>query len=129
MRKPLYTGLWIAYAIVALVGLYWGLKGSLGAPDTGGLQTLTYRLSITGTAVGEDSVVFKARQGDTITLVIGSDRPGEIHVHGYEKAVGLKPGAEVTLTLVARDAGRFPVHLHDPDGSMRHLAMLEVRPR
>jgi hypothetical protein len=76
-----------------------------------------------------DSPVFRATEGDTITLVIRSDQPGEVHVHGYEKKIVLAPSGEVQLTFVAADPGTFPIHLHDSDGSMHHLAMLEVQPK
>ena len=65
-----------------------------------------------------------------MTLIIRSDKVAEVHVHGNEDTkVDLSPGREVTLTFVAADVGRFPVHIHDPDGSMYPLGMLEVQPR
>lgn len=81
--------------------------------------------------------MFKVTQGDTVTLVVGSDRPGEAHVHGYDKRIALNPGSEVTLTFIAKDAGLYPLHLHerldsrDPDSPVlhRHLAAIEVQPK
>jgi len=79
---------------------------------------------------GAEQPLFKARQGDNVILAIHSEVPGEVHVHMYEdRQVDLKPGGEVTLTFRAANPGSFPVHLHDPDGSMHHLAMLEVHPK
>jgi hypothetical protein len=94
-----------------------------------GAQSRIYHLSVTNTDPTADAPVFTARQGDTVTLVIHSARPGELHVHAVEEsALALKPGGEVNLTFVAKNSGRFAVHLHDPDGSMHHVAMLEVQP-
>jgi plastocyanin len=93
------------------------------------VQARVFHLSVSAPAADTESPVLKVTQGDTVTFVIRSDRPGEVHVHIYEKRVTLKPGGEVTLTFTATAVGLFPVHLHDPDGSMSHLAMLEVRPK
>jgi hypothetical protein len=58
------------------------------------------------------------RYRHTVTLMIRCNRRGEVYVHVYERKVVLVPGGEVKLTFVATDAGTFPIHLHDPDGSM-----------
>lgn len=121
--------LWVGVTAVLLGGLYFALKSSLGEHEQRGVHTRVYRLSIPGSPPPEEAPVFKVLQGDIVTLVIRSARAGELHVHGYEKKVVLQPGAEVSLTFTATQPGVFPVHLHDPDGSMRRLAMLEVQPR
>ena len=122
--------LWAALAVLLLVGLYWGLKASLGVHESAGVQSRIYHLSVKNTDTVGDAPVFQAGQGDTLTFVIHSDRPGELHVHAYEEEkIELKPGGEVRLTFLAKGAGRFAIHLHDPDGSMHHLAILEVQPR
>lgn len=120
---------WIAFAILVLGGLYWGLQASLGGREAGVAQSRTYRVSISTPRAGDALPIFRATQGDTVTLVISSDRPGETHVHGYEEKMALRPGGQVTLTFTAAAAGRFPLHLHAPDSSMHHLATLEVQPQ
>jgi hypothetical protein len=77
----------------------------------------------------EDFPVFKARQGETLTLTIHSERRGSIHIHGYEKSIELVPHGDVTLQFVATDAGLFPIHLHGADNGMEHLATFEIRPK
>lgn len=130
MNLPGYSRLllWIALTIL-LSGLYWASKSTLGSREPSAVHSRVFNLSVSAPHPGEESPVFKARQGDTVTLVIRSDRPGEVHVHIYEKQIMLKPGGEVTLTFTATAAGLFPVHLHDPDGTMTHLAMVEVQPK
>jgi len=126
--------LWAAVAAAVLGSLYFALKASLGGHEhaqgheTAAPRHWAFRLTIAEPLAGEPPPVFKARQGDTITLIVRSDRPGELHVHGIEKVVTLNPQGAVKLTFVARDAGGFPLHLHSPDGTMRHLALLEVDP-
>ena len=128
MRRRTHAIVWTAFAVLLLGGLYLGLRASLSGHDAGGLQSSSYALSVSQPRPGEVFPNFKTTQGSTVTLLIRSDVPGAVHVHGYEKKVDLKIGEEVTLTFTASDAGLFPLHLHDPDGSMRHLATLEVRP-
>lgn len=129
MRRRAHAIQWAGLAVALLAGLYLGLKVSRGGHDTGEIQSSTYRLSISEARPGEGFPKFRTTQGHTITLLISSDRLGSAHVHGYEKEIDLKPGGEVTLTFTANEAGLFPLHLHNPDGSMRHLATVEVEPK
>jgi hypothetical protein len=121
--------LWAALAVLLLGGLYKGFKFSLGEREPGEPHSLTYRLVISAPQPVAEPPVFKVTQGDRISFVFRSDRPGEAHVHGYEKMVVLKPGSDVSLTFMATNAGLFAIHLHDPDGSMHALGTLEVQPR
>jgi FtsP/CotA-like multicopper oxidase with cupredoxin domain len=128
--RSLRTTLLIAFTALLLGILYWGLKTSLTEQDVGVVQSRVYRLSVSTGTPPELPPVFAARQGDTVTLVVKSDRVAELHVHGdKERTISLRPGREATLTFTVTDAGRFPVHVHDPDGSMYPLGMLEVQPR
>lgn len=137
MPKRFYAVLWIALTTLLLIGLYVGLHESFNEPPSSRLHSHTYRLSISEHRPGVQLPVFEAQQGDSITLAIGADRRGEVHVHGYEKNVVLSPGGEVSLTFTAQDSGLYPIHLHEPLGLHkpespilhRHLATLEVQPR
>lgn len=136
--KQRFRGLlWMLLAILLLGGLYFGMRATLREPADQEADGRTFKLSVAAPNPGEEYPVFTATQGDTVTFVIGSDRAGEIDVHGYDKQVVVKPGGEVELTFVATSAGAFPLHLHEPfdppaaDGSMNHryMAMLEVQPK
>jgi len=130
MSKPLQAVLWIAFVILMLSIMYWGFNASFTAYDTRGVQFHVYRLSVPARGSSEVLPVFTVRQGDTVTLVVRSDRIAEVHVHGYEeRTIALRPEQDAMLTFTVRNAGRFPVHIHDPDGSMYPLGMLEVQPR
>ena len=69
-----------------------------------------------------------ACQGQEVTLRIGSDVDGLIHVHGYEDAVSateVTAGEELDLTFTAGRAGQYPIELHpagDPRGNQRGRA-------
>jgi len=130
MSRRVYLSLWVTFSIAVLGGLYWVLKYSLAPHATSSMATSTFHLNVSAPPAGEEFPVFKVMQGDTVTLIVHSDQSGELHVHAStEQKIVLNPHSEVKLTFVAAEAGLFPVHLHDPDGAMRHLAMLEVQPR
>ena len=121
--------LWATATLLLLAAPYFALKFLLDEPAPPSAHTQVYRLWVPAPRPSTDAPVLRALQGDTVTLVIRSNQAGEVHVHGYEKKVVLQPGSEVRLSFAATRAGAFPVHFHDADGSMRHLAMLEVQPR
>ncbi|MBL8269696.1 hypothetical protein [Steroidobacter sp.] len=124
----------IALSLLLLAGMYWILRESSKEGSSAPVAH-TFRIDISGdadtlTARAQSGVpVFKANQGDTVTLVATSTQPGSLHLHVYDRSVPLVPGSEVTLTLEATTAGAFPIHWHDPQNLMIHLAILEVQPR
>lgn len=124
-----HSSFYLLALALLLVVLYSAIHISLGTTVLVKGRALTYKLSVSTSLPAGPPPIFKATQGDTVTLLIGSTRTGEVHLHGYEKVITLKPAHEVELTLVTQYAGLFPIHLHDPDGSMYPLAMLEVQPR
>ena len=50
-------------------------------------------------------------------------------MHGYEKSIAVSPAGGATLTFVADYGGSFPVHVHERNGTMLQVAVLEVHPR
>jgi hypothetical protein len=137
LRRQTRVILSAAIVAVLLCGLYGGLRGLLRQHDARVTDSAIFKLSISTPKPDakplplEDSPVFKAAEGQTVTLLISSEQPGSLHVHGYEKEIDLAPGREVALTFQATVAGRFPVHLHhpEPDSAMDYLATLEVQPK
>lgn len=135
MRRSSYSILIVVIAVLLLCGVYAARKTT--RPDHAGRVTAStsFKLSVPASAGSSQSAspvdlpVFRVVRGQTVTLLISSQTRGSVHVHGYEKSIDLAPGGNVTLTFVADSSGRFPVHLHDPDGAMHGLAVLEVLPQ
>lgn len=133
-RRNLTAVISITLALVLLAAMYQVLRKTA---DEGSRapEAHTFRIDISAdadtlTQAAQAGVpVFKAREGDTITLVATSTQPGSLHVHVYDRNVPLVPGGEATLTFEATMAGAFPVHWHDPQNLMIHMAILEVQPR
>ena len=51
--------------------------------------------------------------GDRVRLTVTSDVADELHVHGYDEEVSLRPGEPASLEFVADEAGLFEVETHE----------------
>ena len=54
-------------------------------------------------------------KGQELTLLITTQRAGEIHIHGYEKEMDVKPGDTATFKFSTTLPGQFPIELHTPN--------------
>ena len=66
-----------------------------------------------------------ARKGETVRLVVSSDSPQEIHLHGYDITRDAAPGKPARFEFKADIEGVFEVKLEGPH---TQVAKLEVRP-
>lgn len=72
-------------------------------------QSQIYRLSLDSLRSGDALPVLRTRQGDLVTLVVRSDRPGELYVHEkQDRQTLLNPGHDVTLSFVAAQRRALP---------------------
>lgn len=55
----------------------------------------------------------KVAKGERLTLKATSDEPHEIHVHGYDKVLDVKPGSVERVTFKANQTGSFLVEVED----------------
>lgn len=67
-------------------------------------------------------------RGDRVALLIESEVAGELHLHGYDREVALKPGGKARLSVEADRSGQFEMELHEPGGGHREVARLVVQP-
>jgi plastocyanin len=82
------------------------------------------KVSVSGGKVAPESSVHKVSRGQTVRLVVTSDKADELHVHGYDKSAELPAGTATTLEFPADQTGRFEVETHE---SGLQLLQLEVR--
>jgi len=71
-------------------------------------------------------------EGDVIELVWTSDEPVELHLHGYDLEIQVRPDKPTTMIIEAYATGRFPITSHGwGEGGHGHdaLTYLEVYPR
>ena len=69
-------------------------------------------------------------EGDAVELRWASDEAVELHLHGYDRKIRLRPGIPAAMSISAHATGRFPITSHGW-GEHGHTALtfLEVHPR
>ena len=60
--------------------------------------------------------VMKVKQGDSVTLRIGSDEHGSLHLHGYDIEREVGPDKTATMVFTADATGNFTITFHPGDG-------------
>jgi hypothetical protein len=82
-----------------------------------------------GTAVGGVKRV-QAAKGDTVRIVVASDAPDEIHLHGYDIYENAAPGRPARFVFRADIEGIFEIESHVAEDAGRDplLARLVVEP-
>ena len=71
-------------------------------------------------------------EGDVVELRWTSDEPVELHLHGYDLAIHVRPDEPAAMVIEAHATGRFPITSHGwGEGGHGHdaLTYLEVYPR
>lgn len=61
--------------------------------------------------------------GETLRLVVTSDRDSEVHGHGFEVDAPVPAGEPTSIELVGETPGVFEVELHDPDLLLLQIAV------
>ncbi|MCI0687819.1 MAG: cupredoxin domain-containing protein [Sporichthyaceae bacterium] len=67
----------------------------------------------------------RVEHGDTVRIVLTSDRADELHVHGYDLEESVAAGGTATLEFSADQSGSFEVEAHELDPPL--LFTLQVR--
>lgn len=74
-------------------------------------ERLDFTLRVANGGMTPDTVA--ARQGDTVTARLESDRAGVIHFHGYDLEREVTAGGTAELQFTADATGRFPITFHE----------------
>jgi hypothetical protein len=111
----------VPVVVLVLGGLFFLLR-----PDnpSGAPQGRTFDVSIKGGEMNPDEI--SVDEGDKVTLRVSSDKPTELHIHGYDVEQEVEPGQEAELRFEADLTGRFEIEDHD---SEKELGVLQVQPR
>jgi hypothetical protein len=111
----------ILAVVLVLGGLFFLLR-----PDTpaAGARERTLDVSIEGGEMSPAEI--SVNEGDQVTLRMSSDKPMELHVHGYDVEQEVEPGQTARLRFEADLTGRFEIEDHETE---RELGVLQVRPR
>jgi hypothetical protein len=85
-----------------------------------------FELTVSKGKLVSGPAIIQVREGDDVQLQITSDRADELHMHGYDLHLLLKPNVAATLAFKAEHSGRFDYELHH---AHTDLGTLEVQPK
>ena len=89
-----------------------------------------FTLEIHGDTPIAKSQVLTVSQNDQVEIRVSSDKPVQVHLHGYDIEKDIVPNVVTSFRLKATATGRFPIEIHSKEPiKQRPLAYLEVRPR
>ena len=94
-----------------------------------------FDLRVEGRAVvGGEGGVIRVQDDDQVELRWTTDERVELHLHGYNIELVVRPGETATMSFEAFATGRYPITSHGfGDGERSHshgaLIYLEVHPR
>ena len=69
---------------------------------------------------------FRVEGGQKVVIKTTADVTDEVHLHGYDISVDVKPGEVATLDFTANKTGRFPIEL---EGIKKDIGIIEVYPK
>jgi hypothetical protein len=122
--------------VTAVIGSI--LLSLLGSPSqVSSAEAERFSIVIRGRSVDGPHRTIRATQGAMLELAFAADETVELHLHGYDRHLSVRPGQEAVMRLDAKIAGRFPIEAHHFGGgavgspSRRHVVLLylEVHPR
>ncbi len=105
-----------------------------GAINVASAAEVTYVLTIANGRLPENMRRIRVKQNDVVKLQWSTDKPMNVHLHGYDIEKELAPGAVTEMSFTARATGRFTIEPHlakQPSGGHAHgeiLVTIEVYP-
>jgi len=111
--------------LLALGGLFFALRpGPAGYNDPDEPRERAFALSIKDGAMSPGKI--EVHEGDRVTLRLTSEKPTEVHLHGYDLEEEVSPGEAAALSFEADLPGRFEIEDHESEDV---LGVLLVQPR
>ena len=102
----------------------------LGAIANARAEDRVFALQIHSEGPTAKPQVLAVRQNDQVVVRVSSDKPVQVHLHGYDIERDVVPNVVTSLRFTATATGRFPIEIHSREPlKQRPLAYLEVRPR
>jgi plastocyanin len=100
-----------------------GATGTTGptAPQPAPVQ----KIQVKGGRVVGGLATIKAKQGDTVRFQVSTDKPHEIHLHGYNVAKNATTTKPASFQLKATETGIFEIEIED---TSTQIAELRVEP-
>ena len=115
-----------AIVLIALVVLFFLLRPGSPPPESG--DVAEKQEEVVAVAINEGIMSppeVTVYEGELVNLQITSDRPIEVHLHGYDLTEEVEPGETAGLSFEATDTGRFAIEDHNTDAE---VGVLLVQP-
>ena len=89
-----------------------------------------FNLSLRNGLLESKNNTLLVRRGERVELRFTTDRPIQLHLHGYDIEAGASPESPATISFTADIPGRFPVseHAHGKGHHHRAVLYLDVHP-
>ncbi len=88
------------------------------ACGSGGPQAVEVSVEVGEETMSPETV--RVNQGDTVTLKIDAEEPGEFHLHGYDLELDVEAAEVSDMLFVADATGRFRITFHHQEESDEH---------
>jgi plastocyanin len=109
--------------IGAVLVLFLAVGGFLVVRNQGGGgRPVTFDVTVANAATMTPDHL-TAKQGDTVTINVRSDRAGEVHLHGYDIQFETKPGEVASHTFKANQTGDFDIEWESTSTRLGDLAV------
>jgi plastocyanin len=87
-------------------------SSAAGATASPTSDAVEIKVTVSGGKVAPRPSIHKIKKGQTVRIIVTSDKADEVHVHGYEKEKELVAGEPGTIEFTADETGRFEVETH-----------------
>ena len=94
----------------------------------GSLKKHTFAFQIENGLVTNSERTIRVKEDGLVEILWETNKELEIHLHGYDLLLQLKPGEPSKMSFHAHTAGRYPVSTHGTGGHGA-LIYIEVHPR
>jgi hypothetical protein len=93
-------------------------------------QPQAFRINVKGGVVDGDTQTFTVTKNDRVRIVVTSDAPDQIHLHGYDIEKEATPGQPARFDFKANVEGAFIIESHAAEdaGNEPLIARLHVEP-
>jgi plastocyanin len=94
-------------------------------------KTEATRIQIRGGQLVGGPAEIRVKNGDTVRIVVASDAPDDIHLHGYDIEKAVEPGKPARFRFRANLEGQFEIESHTAEDAGRDplVGTLVVEPK
>jgi hypothetical protein len=127
MGRNQRIGLIVAAVVVAVVAVVIAVSGG---NDNGDSNSSTFNLRLKNAALASGPKTMTAKKDSLVRIVISTDAPDQVHLHGYDIEKEATPAKPAVLSFKANIEGSFELESHtaEHEGKQPLLGHLHVEP-